>query len=270
MKEMLEHFCMTELSPKHPTVILNGFFPMLTLDDLVKVISHKVVQGYYGVDDVPQALTAKLEFFASFFSRNDISLILMIHSLDELIRLNKPIWDAICERLAVAGANVHLLVSVDHHFAPTGIPASQPFVWFPCPTGVPYNLELAFKSHSSSTTSSISGKHDSILDEESALRILTSLPQRAILIFCLFSNLALRDDVGPNGVVFDLLLEKTRLTEQMDFKSFETQLNQFQAHRLLKRNLKTQTIMANLEKTTLQKVLDTYEDLWIIYAADLL
>jgi hypothetical protein len=264
MKEMVEHFVMTELSPKRPAIFINGFYPMMTLEELINIICVKIVKGYYRSEEVPTSLAARIKHLKWVFSLRSHSLILVIHSLDELIRTNISIWTAISEQLAVNGLNVHLVVTVDHHFAPTAIPASQPFLWFPCPTGLPYQHELAFKTHSTAATSS------SLLTFESALKSLAALPQPNVLLFCILGNLAQRDTAVPNGVRFDLILEKAALTDNVDARTLDTQLNQLQSYRLIKRNLKMQTVTTNMSNEVLQQVLDHHAELWVLYAEDLL
>lgn len=271
MKELIEHFLTSEISPKVPSIIINGFYPMMKLDELVNMICVKIIQGFYQSTDLPSTSKARIDYIRTFFSRGNKSLVLVIHSLDELIRLNLPMWTAICEQIAVNGNNVHLVVSVDHHFAPTVIPAALPFIWFPCPTGLPYDLELAYKAHSASATTAVSSKAEAQLDLEKAYQALAALPNRNVLIFCILGNLAQRETTGQNGVHFDLLLEKVLIAEtNIDARTLETQVNQLQAYKLVKRNLKLQTMAPNMPNAVLQQVLDHYTELWVLYAEDLM
>jgi hypothetical protein len=270
MKELVEHFIFEKMSPVHPTVILNGYFPSLGLKNVLQTISNKVVQGYYGDTDVPSSTQARLTWLRRYFMDSGKSLVLVIHSLDSLIQLNGAVWQAISEQLAVAPANIKLVVTVDHYFAPVSIPASQPFLWIACPTGLPYDKELAFRGVHKASSSSSTQHLDPEKAEAACLATLKAFSQRAILIFCMFASLALRDDCPPSGVSFDMLLEKVRLAEAIDFKSFETFLNHFQGHQLILRDLKAQSITTNIARATLQKVLDLYAELWVLYAADLM
>lgn len=267
MKAQLEHFVFEELSPKHPVVIVNGFSPMVSLNSLVRTICRNVIQGYYGVAEFPKSLESQLLFLKKFFALKEKSMILVIHSVDELMRLHQDIWTTICEKIAAAPANVRLVISVDHHFAPTGISSSSmPFLWYPCLTGTPYDQELAFKRHLSAKNPNNAPK----MNETEALQILASFPERVILIFCIYANLAHRGDVKPQDVPFDLILEKVQLAENIDFKTLETQLNHLQSFKLLQRDLKLQTVTTRLAPETLQKILDAHSEVWILYAADLL
>jgi len=267
MKSMIERFVLEELSPMHPVVIVNGFSPMICLKSLIRTISVQVCQEYYGVTNIPTSLEAQLKFMRSFFGRKGKSLILLLHSVDEIIRLHLDIWQTICDKIAVAPANVRLIVSVDHHFGAIDIPSSSmPFVWFPCLTGSPYDQELALRAHVNSKSSSSSPQ----MSENEALEVLASFPERVLLIFCIYANLALRGDVKAQGVPFDLILEKVQLAENIDFKTLETQLNHLQSFKLIQRNLKLQTVTTTLATEVLQKIIDTHSEVWILYAADLL
>jgi hypothetical protein len=270
MKEVIEHFVFEKVSPAIPTVILNGYYPTLSLKEVIQTISNKVVQGYYGDSDVPSSTEALLEWLGRYFSETGRSLVLVIHNLDELIKQNEAVWKALSEQLAVAPANIRLLVTVDHYYAPVSIPASQPFLWIACPTGLPYNKELAFKGVQRTASSSYTQNLDPEKAEAACLATLKAFSQRSILIFCLFAHLALRADCPPTGVPFDLLLEKVKLTEAIDFRSFETILNHFQGHHLISRNLKAQSMTTGLSRPILEKVLDLYNEHWVLYAADLL
>lgn len=267
-KHLLEHFCLTEISPTRPLVILNGFYPSLTLKDVLKAITSKVIESYYGSEPVQGSVDSIFRYLEFFLSRKNRSLVLLIHCVDELIRINLPIWEAICNRLACGKANVHLIVSVDSHFSATAIPPHLPFVWFPVITGAPYTQEMVFRAHSNATSASSSAKGLPKMDEESALKVLESLPPRAVLIFCFFANLAISRN---QPISVELLLEKVVLAEpDVTFKTLENFLNQFQTLRLLRRVLKSQTLEPLLDTSVMQKVLDIHTDTWILYSDDLL
>ena len=259
---------MTEISPTRPLVILNGFYPSLTLKDVLKAITSKVIESYYGSEPVQGSVDSIFRYLEFFLSRKNRSLVLLIHCVDELIRINLPIWEAICNRLARGKANVHLIVSVDSHFSATAIPPHLPFVWFPVITGAPYTQEMVFRAHSNATSASSSAKGLPKMDEESALKVLESLPPRAVLIFCFFANLAISRN---QPILVELLLEKVVLAEpDVTFKTLENFLNQFQTLRLLRRVLKSQTLEPLLDTSVMQKVLDVHTDTWILYSDDLL
>lgn len=267
-KRLLEHFCLTEISPTRPVVILNGFYPSLTLKDVLKAIAAKVVQAQYDAEEIHGSPDHMLSCLEVFFSRPGHSLVLLIHCVDELIRLHLSIWEAICNRLARGKANVHLIVSVDSHFSATAIPPHLPFVWYPLVTGAPFSQEMVFRAHASATSSSSVAKGLPKLDEESTLKALASLQQRAVLIFCFFAGLVTSRRVP---ISMDLLLEKVSSAEpDVNFKVLETFINQLQSHRLLKRSLKTQTIEPSLDDDVMQKALDTHTEAWILYSEDLL
>lgn len=247
---------------------MNGFYPSLTLKDVLKAIVTKVVQAQYDSDEIRGSPEYVLSCLEVFFSRPDRSLVLLIHCVDELIRLNLPIWEAICNRLARGRANVHLIISVESHFSATAIPPHLPFVWYPLITGAPYSQEMVFRAHANATSASSIAKGLPKLDEKAALQALSTLQARAVLIFCFFANLTIS---RKKPVSIELLLEKVSAAEpDVNFKVLETFLNQLQSHRLLKRSLKTQTIEPSLDMDVMQKALDSHEDAWILHSDELL
>lgn len=270
-KELLEHFCLSEISISRPVLILNGFYPSLTLKDFLKAISGKILQNYYGLEEVPTAQEALLTYLEDFFSRKGKSLVLLIHSLDELIRLHIPIWEVICNRFVPGKAHVQLIVSVESHFAATAIPPALPFVWYPLVTGSPYTQEYVFRAHATAMTSAAkSGAGGRKLDENAANKILTNLPQGQVLVYCMYANLALRTEGTISIVKVDELLEKVNLADAITFQLLENQLNHFQSLRLLKRNVTTQTIESLLDSAVMRKLVDDRMEVWALYAADLL
>lgn len=140
---VLQTFC--ETYPDHPYIIVNGFFPTLTVKDILNGIRTEIVtisatarSDHEIVDGIAAAFqrSPKLQFF------------LVIHNLDgPMLRKTKD--QHILSRLAKI-PNVHLLASIDHINAPLmwdqTCLSNYNFVWYDCTTMAPYTYETAFEN----------------------------------------------------------------------------------------------------------------------------
>lgn len=140
---VLQQFC--ETYPDRPYVIVNGFFPTLTVKDILNAIRTDIVTIS------PNARTDHevVDAIAAAFQRSpNTHLFLVIHNIDgPMLRKTKD--QHILSRLAKI-PNIHLLASVDHINAPLmwdqTCLSNYNFVWYDCTTMVPYTNETAFEN----------------------------------------------------------------------------------------------------------------------------
>lgn len=140
---VLRKFC--ETYPDRPYIIVNGFFPTLTVKDILNAIRTDIVT----ISATARTDHEIVDGIAVAFQRSPKThLFLVIHNIDgPMLRKTKD--QHILSRLAKI-PNIHLLASVDHINAPLmwdqTCLSNYNFLWYDCTTMLPYTNETAFEN----------------------------------------------------------------------------------------------------------------------------
>lgn len=143
-QQLLHAFCKEHVADK-PLVVVNGFFPSLTIKDILNAIKVQLLDittnsrnDHEIVDLISSALN----------SMSNVHVFLVINNIDGVM-LRKTKDQHILSRLAKI-KNFHLIASIDHINAPLlwdqTCMDNFNFVWYDCTTLLPYTNETAFEN----------------------------------------------------------------------------------------------------------------------------
>ncbi|XP_020817629.1 origin recognition complex subunit 2 [Drosophila serrata] len=134
-----------EVLGKQTVLVINGFFPSLTLKDVLDSITNEILDAGISPANPHEAVDMIEEEFSLI---PETHLFLIVHNLDGAMLRNVKA-QAILSRLARV-PNIHLLASIDHINTPLlwdqGKLSSFNFSWWDCTTMLPYTDETAFEN----------------------------------------------------------------------------------------------------------------------------
>lgn len=144
-KQMLLHrFCESHMANR-PVIIVNGFFPTITVKEILQTIKTQmlnITQNTRNEHETVDAITEVLSKSAH------THLFLVINNMDGIM-LRKTKDQHILSRLAKI-PNVHVIASIDHINASLmwdqTCMDNYNFVWYDCTTMLPYKNETAFEN----------------------------------------------------------------------------------------------------------------------------
>ncbi|XP_017047158.1 origin recognition complex subunit 2 [Drosophila ficusphila] len=143
-RQLLQSFHQ-EVLDKQTVLVVNGFFPSLTLKDVLDSITSEILDAGVSPANPHEAVDMIEEEFALI---PETHLFLIVHNLDGAMLRNVKA-QAILSRLARV-PNIHLLASIDHINTPLlwdqGKLSSFNFSWWDCTTMLPYTNETAFEN----------------------------------------------------------------------------------------------------------------------------
>lgn len=143
-QQILQSFCEIELSD-HPLVIVNGFFPTLTVKEILHSIRTDILKTNLNGRTEHEIIDGIADAFRSV---PNLHLFIIIHSIDGPM-LRKTRDQHLLSRLAKI-KNIHLIASIDHINAPLmwdqTCLSNYNFLWWDCTTLLPYTNETAFEN----------------------------------------------------------------------------------------------------------------------------
>ncbi|XP_036674567.3 origin recognition complex subunit 2 [Drosophila suzukii] len=143
-RQLLQSFH-REVLEKQTVLVVNGFFPSLTLKDVLDSITSEILDAGVSPANPHEAVDMIEEEFALI---PETQLFLIVHNLDGAMLRNVKA-QAILSRLSRV-PNIHLLASIDHINTPLlwdqGKLSSFNFSWWDCTTMLPYTNETAFEN----------------------------------------------------------------------------------------------------------------------------
>ncbi|XP_071580138.1 origin recognition complex subunit 2 [Temnothorax nylanderi] len=128
----------------HPTLVINGFFPSLTLKDILDNIITDLLDL-----DCPANPNDCLELIETVMKDNpDDRLYLIIHNIDGIMLRSNKVQNILASLAAIP--NIHVVASVDHVNAPLLWDhikrAKFNFYWWDATTLLPYQAETSYES----------------------------------------------------------------------------------------------------------------------------
>ncbi|XP_050081115.1 origin recognition complex subunit 2 [Anopheles maculipalpis] len=127
-------------------VVVNGFFPSLTVKDVLDAVANELLElqlqttllHHETIDEI------KLELAL----QPDRHIFLLVHNLDGAAMRNGRMQSTLCRLASIP--NVHLIATIDHINAPLLWDASKlglyNFCWWDVTTMLPYSVETAFEN----------------------------------------------------------------------------------------------------------------------------
>ncbi|KAL2715122.1 origin recognition complex subunit 2 [Vespula squamosa] len=216
----------------HPTLVIDGFFPSLTIKDILDGIIIDIL----GLS-VPTGITECIELISKILKKNPKDrLYLLIHNIDGIMLRSNKAQDVLSTLAKIS--NLCIMASIDHINAPLLWDhmkhSKYNFYWWDATTLLPYEAETAYES-------SLLIQHSGALVLSSLQNVFLSLTSNARAIYKLliqyqldnsdssdFSGMAFKDlyRISREGflVSTDLAL-RAQLTEFIDHKLVRTKRN---------------------------------------------
>nr|XP_050856999.1 origin recognition complex subunit 2 isoform X1 [Vespula vulgaris] len=217
---------------EHPTLVIDGFFPSLTIKDILDGIIIDIL----GLS-VPTGTTESIELISKILKKNPKDrLYLLIHNIDGIMLRSNKAQDALSTLARIP--NLCIMASIDHINAPLLWDhmkhSKYNFYWWDATTLLPYEAETSYES-------SLLIQHSGALALSSLQNVFLSLTSNARAIYKLliqyqldnsntsdFSGMAFKDlyRISREGflVSTDLAL-RAQLTEFIDHKLVRTKRN---------------------------------------------
>lgn len=218
-----------QLIQSQPVVIINGFFPGLTIQDIVNGIATDVLEIATPPAN-PHEAVAVIE--RQLLALVDLHIFLFVHNIDGP-NLRAPKVQEILSRLARV-RNIHLIASVDHINAPLMWDHSKlsnyNFLWFDVTTMEPYWSETKFET-------SVISKNSGSLVLSSMRSVFQSLTSNSRAIYKLIVSHQLADQGNTNyqGMSFKELYASCRDSFLVNSDiALRAQLTEFTDHKLVR------------------------------------
>ena len=263
-KALLQEFHTKTDLFQRDVVVVNGFFPSLTVKQILNAITVDVLDA---PDTTFAGLPEHAEFICDTLSEDPESepVYLVVHNIDgPMLRGEKA--QSILATLA-AHPKIHLICSIDHINAPLlwdqAKLSSFNFVWFDTTTFLPYTEETRNEN-------SLMVKDSGALALNSLTHVFASLTPnvRAIYIMIIKNQLAAIEEnggsIGYSGIAFGDLYQKCReaFLSNTDI-TLRAQLTEFVDHKLInirKGNDGMEYLTIPLNAGTLKEFLDDQQD----------
>ncbi|RXN00258.1 Origin recognition complex subunit 2 [Acipenser ruthenus] len=210
-------------------VVINGFFPSITIRSILNSITEEVLEheGHF------RNPLDQMDFIVKTLKEDpDLQLFLLIHNIDgQMLRGDKT--QQILGQLA-AIPNLHLIASIDHINAPLSwdqFKMSQfNWLWYETTTYQPYIEETSYEN-------SLLVKQSGALALSSLTHVMRSLTPNARGIFRLLAEFQLENKDNPSytGLSFQDFYQRCREAFLVNSDiTLRTQLTEFRDHKLIR------------------------------------
>lgn len=218
-----------ELIKSQPVIIVNGFFPGLTIQDILNGIATDVLEITTTTAN-PHEAVAAIE--RELVSLADLHIFLLVHNIDGP-NLRAAKVQEILSRLARV-RNIHLIASVDHINAPLMWDHSKlsnyNFMWYDVTTMEPYWSETKFET-------SVISKNSGNLVLSSMRNVFQSLTSNSKAIYRIIvgHQLESKNNANYQGMSFKELYSGSRDSFLVSSDiALRAQLTEFTDHKLVK------------------------------------
>lgn len=227
-RNLLQRFHHEVLS-KQTVLVVNGFFPSLTIKDILESITNEILDVGASPANPHEAVDIIEEEFALIPGTH---LYLIVHNIDGTMLRNSKAQE-ILSRLATV-PNIHLLASIDHINTPLlwnhSKLSNYNFSWWDVTTMLPYTDETAFEN-------SLLVQNSGELALSSMRSVFSSLTQNARGIYMVVVKYQLKNKSNPNyqGMPFKDLYWSCREAFLVSSDlALRAQLTEFLDHKLVK------------------------------------
>ncbi|XP_012283961.1 origin recognition complex subunit 2 isoform X2 [Orussus abietinus] len=247
----------TEVVSEFPTLIVNGFFPGLSIKDILDGIIVDLLDK-----DSPTNPNDGFDLIEKMLQENPMDrLYLLIHNIDGFILRANKIQDVLSRLASIP--NLHLMASIDHINAPLiwdNVKRSRyNFYWWDVTTFLPYEAETSYEG-------SLLVQQNEVLALSSLRNVFLSLTSNARAIYIILVKYQLENGYNSNypGMAFKHLYQGAReaflVSSDMALKA---QLTEFLDHKLVrnKRNMDgTEYLIIPLDKAVLKQFLEQHDE----------
>jgi len=252
-KSLIQDFHSSFLSEKD-CVVVNGYFPSLTVKSILTAISEDVLE-------LTTSYSSLTEHVQDIFDHVEDDIYVLVHNIDgATLRNDKS--QAVLAQLA-AHPYLHLVCSIDHINAPLLWDqfklAKFNFIWFDTTTFLPYSEETLNET-------SLMVKQSGSLALNSLTHVFVSLTPNAKKIYIIIIKFQMQnmDDANYPGISFMELYRKCRSEFLVPSDlALRAQLTEFRDHKLVKSRKGGdggEYLSIPLDKTLLQAFLDNIEE----------
>ncbi|XP_063377150.1 origin recognition complex subunit 2 [Cydia fagiglandana] len=226
-RSVLHQFQKEKLSD-YPCIVVNGFFPSLT----IKSILETIVMDLLKCSHVPSNVGDVVKLIETWLLDEDMELFLIIHNIDGTMLRNAKAQTTLASLCQIK--NVHTIATIDHINAPLLWDHNKlskfRFTWWDVTTFLPYSEETSYEN-------SLMTHRSGALQLSSLKSVHQSLTTNAKGIFNIIIQYQLDNHKQPHyqGLPFKELYSKSR--EQFLVSSdiaLRAQLTEFLDHKLVK------------------------------------
>uniref|UniRef100_A0A4W4HC10 Origin recognition complex subunit 2 n=1 Tax=Electrophorus electricus TaxID=8005 RepID=A0A4W4HC10_ELEEL len=227
-KHLLETFRTTMLSSCMHLVV-NGFFPSITLKSILNAITSEVLEH----DGSFRSPMDQIDFIVKTLKNDpDSHVYLIVHNIDGPMLRGENTQQALGQLASIP--NMHLLASIDHINAPLVWDHSKMSVfnwlWYETTTFIPYMEETSYEN-------SLLVQQTGALALSSLTHVLRSLTPNARGIFRLLAEFQLENKDNPSytGLSFQDFYQRSREAFLVNSDiTLRTQLTEFRDHKLIR------------------------------------
>ncbi|XP_053668094.1 origin recognition complex subunit 2 [Anopheles marshallii] len=134
-----------KLLANRPVLVVNGFFPALTVKDVLDAVANDLLDLQLQTSVHHEAID-EIEYELSL--QPDLHVFLLVHNLDGIAMRGDRMQTTMCRLASIP--NVHLVATIDHINAPLLWDAYKlslyNFCWWDVTTMLPYSVETAFEN----------------------------------------------------------------------------------------------------------------------------
>ncbi|XP_063704434.1 origin recognition complex subunit 2 [Culicoides brevitarsis] len=217
-----------EILAEKPVIVINGFFPSLTLKEILDAIIVDVLE--VSPTGTPELLVDQIE--SEFKKIPETHLFLLVHNLDGVMLRNDRA-QSVLSRLASV-PNIHLIATIDHINTPLlwdySKLTSYNFIWWDCTTMLPYKDETAYEN-------SMLIQNSGALALSSMKNVFLSLTTNGRGIYMIIVRSQLNNKGNPNyqGMAFKDLYSSCRENFLVSSDlALRAQLTEFLDHKMVK------------------------------------
>lgn len=251
-KKSLIHDFHEEFLSEKDCMVVNGYFPSLTLKSILSGISDDILELEDTFSAVPDHLAAIL-------SSIEDDLYLLVHNIDGPMLRNEKAQAVLAE--LANHPKIHLVCSIDHINAPLIWDqfklARFNFIWFDSTTFLPYREEAAGES--------VMVKASGSLQLASITHVLAALTPNAKRIFLVLANYQIENaEAHYPGISFMVLYTRCRneflVTSDLELKA---QLTEFRDHKLVRSKKGgdgAEYLIIPIDKMALASFIETIQD----------
>lgn len=255
-KRTLIHDFQKQMIKGRPALIINGFFPSLTLKEILDGIIKDLMdlEAPSNVNDCMELIEETLK------KHPDDRIYLLIHNIDGPSLRAKKIQDKLS--YLASFPNLHLIASVDHINASllwdNAKRARFNFYWSNATTFMPYKEETLYEN-------SLMVRQSGALALSSLHNVFLSLPDKSKSVYIIVVKYQIENaNAHYPGMAFKDLYQKARegffVTNEITLR---TQLTEFLDHKLIKEKRGVdgiQYLTIPLDKALLQQFLEQQDD----------